>query len=146
MNEQNEYNGSKVKNHFTAYLLGFIRGRRRDYLKKKVKISNMEAELEEKKVEKISDSIEELLELEQKERLLLREAGGEYPEWNELSDQRLIQALLNLSEEERKLIYQHVFEEQSFEKMGITNQLSVVRVKSMYYYAIRKIRKWMGGN
>lgn len=32
MKENNTYIGFKVKNQFTAYLLEFIRGKRRDYI------------------------------------------------------------------------------------------------------------------
>lgn len=44
-----------------------------------------------------------------------------------------------------KLIYQHVFEERTFDDMSRINGLSPYKVKGIYYYAIRKIRKWMGG-
>lgn len=145
MNKNNKFTGSEVKNKFTAYLLSSIRGKRSYYLKKKIRTANIEISVDEFMQAEIGISFEESLEQRQKEELLFQEAEGVYPEWNTLTDRRLIQGLLNLSEEERKLIYQHVFEEPSFEKMGISNRLSVVRVKSMYYYAIRKIRKWMGG-
>ena len=41
--------------------------------------------------------------------------------------------------------YQHVFEERTFEEMSRLNGLSEERCKGIYYYAIRKIRKVMGG-
>ena len=89
--------------------------------------------------------IEELLENQTKEQLLLQEAQGKYPEWNKMSDERLMKALHTLRDEERKLIYQHVFEERTFEEMSRLNGLSEERCKGIYYYAIRKIRKVMGG-
>ena len=61
--------------------------------------------------------IEELLENQTREQLLLQEAQGKYPEWNKMSDERLMKALHTLRDEERKLIYQHVFEERTFEEM-----------------------------
>ncbi len=42
---------------------------------------------------------------------------GKYPEWNKMSDERLMKALHTLRDEERKLIYQHVFEERTFEEI-----------------------------
>lgn len=57
----------------------------------------------------------------------------------------LIEAMFSLQEEERKLIYQHVFEEHTFKEMSILNQMSEERCKGAYYWAIRKIRKRMGG-
>lgn len=65
--------------------------------------------------------------------------------WDEMKDQKLVEALLLLREDERKLIYQHVFEERTFDDMSRINGLSPYKVKGIYYYAIRKIRKWMGG-
>ena len=54
-----------------------------------------------------------------------------------------MKALHTLRDEERKLIYQHVFEERTFEEMSRLNGLSEERCKGIYYYAIRKIRKVM---
>ena len=145
MSENNEYTGSKVKNHFTAYLIGFIHGKRRHYLQKKIKISNSEKPLDEFALTEMGQSIEESLELQQKEEVLIREAEGCYLKWNELSDQKLMKALMNLREDERKLIYQHVFEEQTFIEMSLINGIPEEKAKGVYYYAIRKIRKMMGG-
>ena len=50
-----------------------------------------------------------------------------------------------MREDERKLIYQHVFEERTFDDISRINDLPPYKVKGIYYYAIRKIRKWMGG-
>lgn len=142
--EEYTYTGSKIKNQFTAYLLQQIRGRRRDYLKKKIQIGEMESSMDEMSREAFGSNVEESLELEMRERLLMREAEGVYPQWNEITDKRLQQALFMLREDERKLIYQHVFEEWTFEEMSRVNNLPLYKVKGLYYYAIRKIRKWMG--
>lgn len=88
---------------------------------------------------------EESLEQRQKEELLFQEAEGVYPEWNELTDQKLVRSLLRLSEEERKLIYQHVFEGRTFTEMGLMNCHPTYRIKGIYFYAIRKVRKMMEG-
>ena len=140
-----DYTGDKAKNYFTAYLQKCIRWKRKNYLQKKAKIDNMENSLEESKNVEYGMSVEEMVELYYKEKLLLKEHNGEYPNWNELSDQRLMASLLLLCEEERKFIYQHVFEEKTFKEMGILNNLTEEKVETIYYYAVRKIRKWMGG-
>ena len=57
----------------------------------------------------------------------------------------ILAPLLLLREDERKLIYQHVFEERTFDDISRINDLPPYKVKGIYYYAIRKIRKWMGG-
>ena len=131
MNKKNTYTGSKVKNSFTSYLLGFIRGRRRAYLEKMTRIESLESELLENYPWENGLSMEGYLERFEKERLLLNEAEGLYPEWNEMSDHRLMEALLTLREEERQLIYQHVFEEKTFDEMSLLNGLPSDRVKGI---------------
>lgn len=145
MKEKQEYSGSKTKNYFTAYLLASIRGRRMRYLEKQQKILFTEENLEDKEIRDTDLSLEERLELERREQLLVEEAQGIYPEWNEMTDINLMEALLSLQEEERKLIYQHVFEERTFKEMSALNQMTEERCKGAYYWAIRKIRKRMGG-
>ena len=101
MNEY-DYIGDKTKNYFTAYLQKCIRWKRWNYLKKKEKIGRMERPLEES-LEDFSSSIDEMLELRYKEAILSREQEGRYPGWNELSDQRLTEALLMLREDEKAI-------------------------------------------
>lgn len=111
----------------------------------KEKIGRIERPLEESLVV-FSPSIDEILELRYREKVLSKEQKGLYPEWNELSDQRLTKALLMLREDERRFIYQHVFEERTFKEISCLNGVKEDKVKSIYYYAIHKIRKWMGGD
>lgn len=105
MNKNNKFTGSEVKNKFTAYLLSSIRGKRSYYLKKKIRTANAEISVDEFMQTEIGIPFEESLEQRQKEELLFQEAEGVYPEWDELTDQKLVRSLLRLSEEERKLIY-----------------------------------------
>lgn len=127
------------------YLIQFVRGKRHDYLEKKIQMADAEELLEDIGQMEARIVIEELMENQTREQLLLQEAQGKYPEWNKMSDERLMKALHTLRDEERKLIYQHVFEERTFEEMSRLNGLSEERCKGIYYYAIRKIRKVMGG-
>ena len=145
MNKNNNFTGSEVKNKFTAYLLSSIRGKRSYYLKKKNRIASIETSVDEFFQTEIGIPFEEALEQRQKEELLFQEAEGVYPEWNELTDQKLVRSLLRLSEEERKLIYQHVFEGRTFPEMGLMNCLPTYRIKGIYFYAVRKVRKMMEG-
>lgn len=139
------YTGSKTQNYFTAYLLQFIRGKRHEYLERKIRMSDVEELLEDIELVGARVVIEELLENQTREQLLLQEAQGKYPEWNKMSDERLMKALHTLRDEERKLIYQHVFEERTFEEISRLNGMTEERCKGVYYYAIKKIRKIMGG-
>lgn len=143
--DKHTYTGSKIKNQFTAYIRAQIRGTRQNYLRKMLRINSNEMPAENLIMEENGISIEESLEIEYREELLMREADGCYPECNEMRDQKLVEALLLLREDERKLIYQHVFEERTFDDISRINGLPPYKVKGIYYYAIRKIRKWMGG-
>lgn len=144
MNEYN-YTENKIKNHFTAYLQKCIRWKRNAYLKKKENIYYMELPLGEGLQMQHRMTLEEMAELCFKEDLLLKECNGIYPKWNELSDQKLIAAFLVLSEEEKRIIYQHVFEKRTFEELRILNGITEKAAKEIYFYAIRKIRNLMGG-
>lgn len=132
MKEYKKYSGSKIRNYFTAYLLTSIQGRRRWYLEKQQKILFAEENLEDKEIKDVDISLEEWLEFERKEQLLLDESKGIYPEWNEMADINLIESIFSLQEEERKLIYQHVFEERTFKEMSILNQMTEERCKGAY--------------
>ena len=69
-------------------------------------------------------SMEEHLERKKREELLLNETQGIYPEWNEMEDKRLIQAMHLLNEKEREVMYQRVFEERDFKEIGELNQMT----------------------
>lgn len=101
MNEY-DYAGNKAKNYFTAYLQKCIRWKRWNYLKKKEKIGRVERPLEESLVE-FGPSTDEILELRYREEVLSEEQERRYPGWNELSDQRLTEALLMLREDEKAI-------------------------------------------
>ena len=145
MKNEDTYRSQKVRNQFTAYLLSQIKGKRRDYLAKRKRIGTTEDLTDDFSQTRLETTVDEAVEQKQKEELLLEEAKGNYPEWNEMSDKRLLEALLALRDDERKYIYQHVFEEMTFDEMSRDNGVPSQKIKSVYYYAIRKIRVQMGG-
>lgn len=114
-------------------------------MKKKQKIRNVEKPLvEARRIENVV-TIEEMIEIHYKEELLIKELKEDYLDWTELSNPKLANSLEKLREFERHLIYQHVFEEKPFKEIGRSNGLTDKQVKAIYYYAVKKIRKWMGG-
>ena len=145
MNEEHTYKGSKTKNYFSAYLLASVQGRRKRYLEIQKKIQLAENNSDEQEYTEADLSMEEHLERKKREELLLNETQGIYPEWNEMEDKRLIQAMHLLNEKEREVMYQRVFEERDFKEIGELNQMTEDQCKWMYYGAIRKIRRKMGG-
>lgn len=140
-----DYTGNKTKNSFTAYLQKFVRRKRQDYIDRKNYLCKMETSFEKNTCINVGMTLDDMLEMEQRERLLMRECKGDYVNWNELSNRKLVDSLMMLGEEERKFIYQHVFEERTFKDIAVLNGLTEEKIKSIYYYSIRKIRKWMGG-
>ena len=146
MKNEDTYTSQKVRNQFTAYLLSQVKGKRRDYFKKLIQISHEEEPTDDFSLLKLESTVEEDVANKRKEELLLKEADGIYPKWNEMTDRRLMDALGTLREDERRLIYQHVFEELTFDEMSQQNGMPCQRIKSVYYYAIQKIRKLMGGD
>ena len=70
------YTGSKIQNHFTAYLIQFVRGKRHDYLEKKIQMADAEELLEDIGQMEARIVIEELMENQTREQLLLQEAQG----------------------------------------------------------------------
>lgn len=138
MDNQN-YTGNKTKNYFTAYLQKSIRWKRWKYLRKKKNIRSREISIEEESLVKYSITEDVMLKLHCEK----NEGINEYLIWNELSDQKLIDSLRLLREEERMLIYQYIFEEKSFKEISSLKGSTEEKVKNSYYYAIRKIRKWM---
>ena len=138
-----DYTGNKTKNSFTAYLQKFVRRKRQDYIDRKNYLCKMETSFEKNTCINLGMTLDDMLEMEQRERLLMRECKGDYVNWNELSNRKLVDSLMMLGEEERKFIYQHVFEEKSFKDIAVLNGLTEEKVKNIYYYSIRKIRKWM---
>lgn len=140
--EEHKFTGGKTKNHFTACLQESIRWKRYHCLKQRGKHLDMEKPIEE--VSKISLALEDMMESDYREKLFLRERGGNYPKWDEISDKKLVNALLSLSKMERQLIFQHVFEERSFKEIALLNGLADEQMKGIYHYSIRKIRRKIG--
>ena len=144
MDEKHGYTGNRTRNRFTAYLLKFIKGRRSSYLSGKIRTEQNSFLVEE--IEEIEACItfEEMRANREREQILMKEAGGVFPQWDELSDERIAKLLLMLSDTERELIYLHVFEERSFAEIGQITGMTTQRCKDVYFYGIRKIRKRMG--
>src|SRR5699024_12382866 len=110
MNEKHTYSGDRTKNHFTAYLLEFIKGRRSSYLAKKIRTEKDSFLMEE--IAEIEERItfEDMRESQEREEIRLKEAAGEFPEGNDLSGEKLVKSLLMLNDNGRGRNYPHVLE------------------------------------
>lgn len=136
---------NKIQNTFTVYVLRSVEGTRKKYLLKKSHVEAMENYLEEDFMAEPVIHFEEFYEKFTKEKLLESENQGIYQNWDDLSDRNLIAAIQLLKQGERELLFQHIFEEKSFEEISRETGEARNKVENRYYYAVKKIRKWMGG-
>lgn len=135
----------KVQNTFTAYVVRSIEGSRKKYLAKKSRVAIMEDYLEEDAITEPSIYFEEFYDKHKREDILEKESQGTYLPWDELSDRNLVAAIWLLKQGERELLFQHIFEEKSFDEISRETGEAKNKVENRYYYAIKKIRSWMGG-
>ena len=142
MKNQDTYK-NKVQNLFTAYVLRSVEGKRMKYLAKQSRRETYENFLEDELASEPHVGFDELYEQHFREKALDQEAKGRYPEWGTLSDGNLTAAIQLLQPEERKLLYLHIFEEKSFEQISMETETPQKKVENRYYYAIKKIRKWI---
>lgn len=105
----------------------------------------MENYLEEDFMPEPAIHFEEFYEKFTKEKLLESENQGIYQNWDDLSDRNLVAAIQLLKQGERELLFQHIFEDKSFEEISRETGEARNKVENRYYYAVKKIRKWMGG-
>ena len=73
-----DYTGNEIKNSFTAYLQKFIRRKRQDYIDKKNYLRKAETSLENTIRIDFGMSLDDMIEMNQRERLLIRECKGDY--------------------------------------------------------------------
>lgn len=135
----------KIQNTFTAYVVRSVEGRRKKYLAKRNRVEIMEEYLEEDSITEPFVYFEEFYDKYISEDVLEKESQGTYLPWDELSDRNLVAAIRFLKQHERELLFQHVFEEKSFDKISRETGEARNKVENRYYYAIKKIRSWMGG-
>ena len=137
---------NKVQNMFTAYVAKSVEGKRMKYLVKRNYAASVENYLEDDTEHEPRIHFDEEYTAWEKDQLLEAEAEGTYPDWEELSNDQLIRAIKLLQKEERELIFNHVFEEKTFDQMSEETGEARNKIQNRYYYAIKKIRRWMGGD
>lgn len=134
---------NKVQNMFTAYLLRSVEGEKMKYLARRSRVEVFENFLEDEASAEPAVYFEELYESHRKDFLLEKEAQGEYPAWEDLADDHLTVAIGLLKPEERRLLFQHIFEEKPFEEIAREAGTGKEKIRSRYYYAVKKIRNWV---
>lgn len=133
----------QVKKEFSAYVLTAVKNTRGHYLAKKYKIQDHETTYEDSmetvdredifyRMESLSvqvlDGITEI-------RLLLDQIG----------DYHLAEAIMLLSEEQKKILFLRIFCEKSFREISAILGMPRKKVENTYYNSVKKIRKILGG-
>jgi len=120
-----------LQNQFTAYLLSAVQRRRWAYIN--VRIRDCEVSSLNEKIYK-----DEKFDLE-------REALKSVPLMMKLKNEKLYQALSELSEREQYVFFSRVLDETSFEELASELSLSYKGVAAIYYRTIEKMKKKIKG-
>lgn len=141
-----ENNQNGIQGRFTAYFKKSLKNARGNYLLKKIKIKGNEMPVEQYEELENYDSDDILIQIESATykifngvmeiRLLLEQIG----------DNRLIQALTMLSEQQKNIILLRIFYEKNFAEIGEILDIPDKKAENTYFNAIKKIRKILGGN
>lgn len=137
-----DYTRSKVENTFAAYLVRSLELFRTKYLYKNERQVICESYIEELAGSEPSILFEEQMDCFNRDKM---QNVGRNAVWDNLEDDRLVCCIRRLSEDEREIIYLRVFEERPFKEISDCTGKPLGRVNDVYYYAIRKIKGWMGG-
>lgn len=118
-----------LQNRFTAYLTTAVNRRRNDYIKQAVRIQQMENMTEDIQYNQEHESEKDMF------------RGLPLP--MQLENSALLHALKEVNERERRVFFARVLDERSFESLAEEMGLGYKGVTSIYYRALRKIRKKM---
>ena len=120
-----------IQNKFTAYLLRAVKRRRALYIEQAVHEAEAIEKAEEAFVEKPFD--------------LEDEAFKDAPVYMKLQNEKLYEALLQLSEREQYVFFNRVLDEKTFDQLAVEMGLSYKCVSTVYYRAVQRIKKRMRG-
>ncbi|WP_101877364.1 sigma-70 family RNA polymerase sigma factor [Lachnoclostridium edouardi] len=123
-----------LQNHFTSYISTAIKRRRNEYIHQMARKQMVECLMEDV----VLESSEWDYHLEQ-------EFFGKLPLMTQLKNDALFYALKEINERERHVFLSHVLDEKNFEILAKELGLTYKGVAAIYYRAVQKIRKRMGG-
>lgn len=134
MRKRNDGNDpiNAVQNRFTAYLSQAVSRQKAQYIKKKDRKADMECGIDPVEHENLWPEEVDML------------AG--LPPLAQVENQRLLRALVGLTERERYILLTHVLDEREFSDLSAELGLGYKGVAAAYYRAIQKIKKEMRGD
>lgn len=125
----NEVNA--VQNRFTAYLVKAVQRQKYQYLKKLFQRQGQESSVDPMENPELWPEEPDLL------------AG--LPPLAQMENQRLLYALVSLTERERYVLLAHVLDERDFTALAGELGLGYKGAAAIYYRAVQKVRQSMGG-
>ena len=120
-----------VQNRFTAYLVRAIQRQKYQYLKKLFQRQEQENSVDPMETPELWPGEVDLL------------AG--LPPLAQIENQRLLYALMDLTERERYILLVRILDERNFAALAGELGLGYKGVAAIYYRAVQKVRKSMGG-
>lgn len=115
---------SALQNQFTAYLLTALKRKKRDYMKKQMRINGHEFAVDFQTVQFPDDT-----------------PGREIP----AEDFALTQALDRLTARERYILFEHILNGRCYDALAKPLGLRYSGVSAAYHRVIQKLRKELGG-
>lgn len=120
-----------VQNRFTAYLVKAVQRQKYQYLQKLFQRQGQESSVDPMENPELWPEEVDLL------------AG--LPPLAQIENQRLLHALMGLTERERYILLAHVLDERNFAALAGELGLGYKGAAAIYYRAVQKVRKSMGG-
>lgn len=139
-------NKSNVQGRFTLYLQAALKNSKGNYLLKKAKVKGNEVSVEEYEDVADYEAQDFLTQIEYATYKIFDGAMEMKLLLDQITDNRLIQALVGLSEQQKNIILLRIFYEKSFEDIGKIVNMPGKKAENTYFNTIKKIRKMLGGN
>ena len=120
-----------LQNKFTAYLLSAVKRRRALYIETAMRDMKITEAIEDTAVDDIID--------------FDMDYYMDVPVYMKIQNEKLYQALFELSERERYVLFNRVLDEKSLDELAVELGLSYKGVAAVYYRTIQRIKKKMKG-
>ena len=133
-----------TQDSFGAYLKTAVRNTKIKYIKKHVKIKELETAMEESHyTEAVSRQGDYYQHLEEQVGRLCEDFGDVKQLLNLIEDERLLAVLMKLDDERKRLIFWRIINGISFEEIAGRLHIPVKKAVDTYYNTLKKLRKEM---
>lgn len=131
-----------VQNRFTAYLQTAVLNNRKAYLRKQLRLKELEL-VHEVMAEKGYTEFE--LQLRRYQAECFQQSGNSEQLQEQIGSVQLFKAIRKLKERERRILFARVFSELSFDELGTEFDMTPYQAEMAYFYIVRKLRKKLEG-